>query len=263
MLRGGESDHLLTAIRYLTAPPISEDDLETLIGCDGALSGSRLVQDRNLRDRVLGAVVAVLDHRRFPWLRDRRLPTRAERGAAVISTAALLASSRIQTERRNKAKAEQEARVKASLAARGFEEVDTPRSIRNFQQANVPRAGQFCGETMLAGKKADVVVSLWDGRYMAIECKVSNSALNSVKRINDVVDKATRWLDRLGADNVIPAAVLSGVYGLATLVDAQQLSGLRFFWAHRLADLATFAAGTLASGQRPARRWADRQGPVL
>jgi len=67
------------------------------------------------------------------------------------------------------------------------------------------------------------VVRLWDHRIMPIECKVSNSALNSIKRLNhDAAVKAETWTKDFGTRNVVPAAVLSAVYKLRHLADAQQ-----------------------------------------
>jgi hypothetical protein len=63
---------------------------------------------------------------------------------------------------------------------------------------------------------------LWDRRIMAIECKVSNSSTNSVKRLNrGAAGKAEKWLHEFGALGVVPVAVLSGVYKLHNLVGAQ------------------------------------------
>ena len=104
-----------------------------------------------------------------------------------------------------------------------------------------PNPGEFCGETRLAGKRADVVVRLRDSRVMPIECKVSNSAVNSYKRvIHDTGGKAVNWYRALGDAQVIPAAVLSGVFSPANLEDVQDNIRVALFWQHRLKDLADF-----------------------
>jgi hypothetical protein len=75
---------------------------------------------------------------------------------------------------------------------------------------------------------------------MPIECKVSNSAVNSYKRlVHETCSKATTWYTQLGRAQVIPTAVLSGVFSTANLGDAQH-KGVYLFWQHRLADLAAF-----------------------
>ncbi len=79
---------------------------------------------------------------------------------------------------------------------------------------------------------------------MPIECKVSNSELNSIKRLtNDAGVKARVWIDDLGRNNVVPAAVLSGVFGLRHLIEAQE-RGLTLFWAHSLDQLLAFVSST-------------------
>ena len=64
------------------------------------------------------------------------------------------------------------------------------RSIPNVFAA--PPLGHFTGECKVGEtRKADVVVRLWDERVMPIECEVSNSELNSIKRLtNDAAAKA-------------------------------------------------------------------------
>jgi len=76
---------------------------------------------------------------------------------------------------------------------------------------------------------------------MAIECKVSNSTVNSYKRlVHDTGGKASHWYSQLGRAQVIPSAVLSGVYSTANLEDVQENKGVYLFWQHRLDDLAAF-----------------------
>ena len=99
---------------------------------------------------------------------------------------------------------------------------------------------------MLGTRKADFVVRLWDKRIMAIECKVSNSATNSVKRLNnDAAAKAEVWRAEFGNRQVVPTAVLSGVYKLRNLQSAQE-RGLTLFWAHNLDVLLDWIEDTKA-----------------
>ena len=117
-----------------------------------------------------------------------------------------------------------------------------PRAISNLHKA--PDPGQFCAESLVGTRRADVPVRLWDGRLMPIECKVSNSGTNSYKRINnDAAVKAVVWNAELGSANCIPAAVLSGVFVLANLEYAQ-VKGLTLYWAHDLCPLKAFIAST-------------------
>ncbi len=115
-----------------------------------------------------------------------------------------------------------------------------------------PLPGEFCGESKLGDTRADLVVRLPDRRYLAIECKVSNSAVNSFKRVNhEALGKARRWVSQFGTAAVVPAAVLGGVFNPENLA-AAQAGGLFLFWGHRLNDLAAFinACGPSAGAGR-------------
>ncbi len=79
---------------------------------------------------------------------------------------------------------------------------------------------------------------------MAVECKVSNSSTNSVKRLNnDAAAKAESWIADFGRLNVVPTAVLGGVYKTHNLTDAQD-RGLTLFWAHDMQRLTGWITST-------------------
>ena len=228
-----------TAFRYLAAPPISDDDLKTL--AETTLSTAALVGDSERVRRVRDTVLHVIDPHRFPWIGEGREPARDERERAVVASAALVAARKVETWRRTRAKGTQEDAVKRTLEAIGLQEV-APREIAFLESA--PALGEFCGETKLGGTRADIVIRLYDHRAMPVECKVSNSAVNSFKRVNhEAVGKAKTWLTGFGTRQVIPAAVVSGVFNAANLQTAQA-EGLVIFWGHRLQDLADFVLST-------------------
>lgn len=224
------------AFRYLTAPPIWADDLATV--ADAALTPSRLRVEPADAMRVCDTVLAILDPHRFPWVADDRQPTKEERRIAVIASAALAATREVETHRRNTSQGVQEQAVNDLLRDTGFAEA----AVRQIPMLTAaPNPGEFCGETRLAGTRAEVVVRLRDGRMMPIECKVSNSAVNSYKRlVHDTGGKAETWYRQLGAAQVIPAAVLSGVFNPANCEDVQNDKRVALFWQHRLRDLADF-----------------------
>lgn len=230
---------LLRALRYLPGPPISADDLKTL--ADAVLTPSRLRANPEMARSIAQIILNGLDRRRFPWVTEGREPTEAERNAAVLASASLLATSRVGTKRRHEDKDQQETQVMEAMAAAGLKRVET-RDIPVLSAA--PGRGEFCAESKLGTRKADIVLGLWDGRVMPIECKVSNSSTNSVKRLNnDAAVKAVSWKHDFGTVQVVPAAVLSGVYKLHNLQDAQS-RGLTIFWAHDIAQLITWIAAT-------------------
>jgi hypothetical protein len=223
---------LLEAFRYIAGPPISKDDLEAL--AEARLAPSRLRASSDMTSRVLSVIRTALDRRRFPWVNENREPTEIEKNAAITASAVLLASSRVGTARRNEGKERQEAMVRDALLARHWTQVH-PRPVTTFNQA--PGPGEFCRESLLGTARADFLIGLRDRRIMAIECKVSNSSINSVKRLNrEAAGKAEIWIRDFGTRNVVPVAVLSGIYKLHNVKNAQE-RGMTIYWAHDLDQL--------------------------
>lgn len=222
---------LRDALRYIAGPPISDDDWKTL--ADATFARRKLKADPAMAERLIQTVFSVLDRRRFPWIQEQREPNPAQNEAvsAVLASAAMFAMRRAETERRSESKAAQELYVEESLTQRGFEKIGA-RPLRTLAEA--PGPNKFCRESMLGTRKADFVIGLPDRRVMPLECKVSNSFTNSIKRLNnDAAVKAEVWRRDFGEMNVIPAAVLSGVYKLHHLEEAQR-RGLTLVWSHSL-----------------------------
>jgi len=233
---------LLDGARYLTGPPVSLDDLKTLV--ETRSLNSRTLQARpELVRRLLQVIHAGIDRRRFPWLSEGREPTDPERDAAILASASLMATRRTETSRRTSVKKIQEERVRQALLDLGFVEFEVAnKSIGTIAEA--PQPGRFCREILLGERKADFVIGLWDRRIMPVECKVSNSSTNSVKRLNnDAAVKAEVWKKDFGDLQVVPTALLSGVYKLHNLEQAQD-RGLTLYWAHRLSDLTAWIERT-------------------
>lgn len=229
----------LDALRYLAGPPISADDLRTL--AQASLAPGRLREDPEMAARVLQVVLTSLDAKRFPWVAEQRRPEQMELRAAALASASLMATQRVQTDRRSLAKFQQENRVADYLVKISLTEVGT-REIRTSDDA--PGRGSFCRECIFGDRKADLVVRLHDARLMPIECKVSNSATNSVKRLNnDAVVKAETWIKQFGTRQTVPTAVLSGVFKRHNLIQAQQAE-LTIFWAQDLSPLGEFIGST-------------------
>lgn len=224
----------LAEMRYLTGPPVSADDLRTIVS--DRLGRRSLSKD--VAERVANAISGALDPYRFPWVAEDRPPTTEERTAAVGWTAGLIAVERLRTHRRTVESHEQEEKVKKVIADSGFNHVSRPgRELRALDEL---ARGTFTDELKLAGAKADVPVRLLDGRLLAIECKVSNSAVNSIKRLNrEAGGKADRWRTAYGKQ-VVPCAVISGVFDVSTLIKAQQDHGIFIVWQHDLSPLVGF-----------------------
>ena len=89
-----------------------------------------------------------------------------------------------------------------------------------------------------------LVVAPYDRHILAIECKASNSEVNSFKRINhEAVGKTRSWVAAFGRNQLVPAAILTGVFDPDHLGTAQS-EGLALFWIHRLDDLQEFISAT-------------------
>lgn len=232
---------LMDSFRFLASPFVSVDDLKTLADTN-SLIPARIGRDPDLANRLVAIIRSGIDRRRFPWVTEGREPTPSERDAAILATAAIMATSKTQTERRNEGKKEQERKVHEALIESGLQEIELPRGISALDP--YPSPGTFTKEIMVGTRKADIVVSLWDGRLLPIECKVSNSSTNSIKRINnDAAVKATEWRKEFGESRIVPAATLSGVYKLRNLTYAQD-RGLTLFWAHGLSALTEWISST-------------------
>lgn len=234
---------LMHTARYLSSPPISEDDLATI--AELSFAPTLNAKDPGRAAALMDVILLGLDRERFPWVAEGRPPEDEEKRAAIVSTAALHARQAAETSRRHTGKNTQEQMVKDFLVNFcNFKEVRA-KTIRNH--TDFPRKGTFTGEAEVCGRKADICVCLWDGRLMPIECKVSNSNTNSYKRINnDAAVKAVAWRDELGEANVVPAAVLAGCFALKNLTYAQRRR-LSLFWAHELEPLRDFIETTRSS----------------
>ena len=107
------------------------------------------------------------------------------------------------------------------------------------------KAGSYAtASRRLAATNMDIPVRLKDGHgtgllFLALEAKVSNSALNSRKRLLEVGRKRERWDASGKLYRFRTGAVIAGVYDVRRLVEAQD-AGVFLFWEHRLSDLTTF-----------------------
>ncbi len=229
-----EDPSWLDEVRYLLGPPVSADDLRTIVS--DRLGTRRL--PIGVAERVAAAVHRSLDPYRFAWKALGRAPTEEERVRAVDWTAGLIAVERLRTRRRNEEAREQEEAVKSLVESAGYERV--PRPGQELQVLDELARMTFTDETKIAGTKADVIVRLFDGRLLAVECKASNSAVNSIKRLNrEVGGKADQWRRAYGRQ-IVPCAVISGVFDVATLSKAQNEQGVFLVWQHDLSPLRAF-----------------------
>lgn len=226
--------HYFYVLRYLVGPPISDDDLETVVGKE-AFAQATKGQDPGV-SQVVSALLSNIDSRRFPWVRENREPTEAERHAAVVATAALMANQKAQTARRTGAKVLQQTRASNALRSIGFTEVPA-RSVSRLSKG--PRPGEFSVGSQLAGRRADLLIGLGDERLLVVECKSSGSEVNSIKRINDIRGVVARWTEKLGDERLVPAVTVAGVFSPQNLHEAQS-DGITVWWGHSLDSMTTW-----------------------
>lgn len=230
------SPSLMTPARYLGGPPVSEDDLNVLAGSSVA---KRKRLDSRLAELAASVIEEALDRDRVPWLfaEPSREPSEAELEVAIRWTAGLWAAQAVQTQRRGESAQRQEMAVARVLDEVGFQRVQV--NEIDFTARNMA-PGQYCRETKVLGAKCDIPVMLHDGRLLLIECKVSNSSLNSIKRlIRETGGKAIGWRNGFG-NRAITGAVLSGVFKLVHLQQAQDEYNVAIFWERDMAPLASF-----------------------
>lgn len=229
------NESLKIALRYLGAPPVSEDDLKTLSGDSLAPTLVRNEQDR--ADAIAGVMVQILDPKRFPWIYEKRAPATEEIERAVLASTVVAAAQRVQTSRRADERAAVEGAVKGLLSGLKWKQVPAPKNgIKNVRR-DAPGPGEFMASVTLGSDGADFVTGLRDHRLLALECKGSNSEINSRKRVNkEVANNAQAWLREFGDGTVIPAAAIQGVFKPAYIAGVQE-TPVVFFWGHRPDDL--------------------------
>lgn len=220
-----EERHLV-AMRYLVTPPISADDLETLTGISSNFSRLRTSSDQ--WSSVVELLAGRIDKNRFPWTPTARSPEPEEKSAALLSTSTLMAMETVRTSRRSVLRVTQETSAATALRESGYQEV---RRRRISSRADFPAAGEFCLETSVGSKRADIALVTRQGRAYAVECKASNSAVNSFKRLNrEAISSAQSWLHEFSGQ-VQPAVILAGVFRPANVM-AAQASDLEIYWSH-------------------------------
>ncbi|RWM86473.1 MAG: XamI family restriction endonuclease [Mesorhizobium sp.] len=226
-------DDLFGALRYIAAPPVSEDDLGVLVTRKILpLSKTALRGSDPLVLKVLALLCRLADPYRFPWIAAKRTPSPRELRTAIQTTTILQASQALQTERRGHGKIV-EGRLESRLTELGFAKVSAPHRGIIDEPVKYPVYPTFYGECTVHGRKVDLFIPLQTGRMIALEAKDSSSGLNSVKRLNnDTAAKAKHFAAEAGK-NIVNVALLSGVFKLSSLVSAQN-AGLYLVWAHDL-----------------------------
>lgn len=179
------------------------------------------------------------------WVFRGVMPTRREVETFLRVASTLIGLQQLSTARRKRLAFEQENAVIAALEGDGWTKlpsmlIDTRAAVpeRHFMHKT-----RFATATTTA-QEVDIACGLKNSYVLAMECKVTNDETNSVKRINDVLKKATAWKDHWGSF-VMTAALLQGVIAPK---DIQRLTdtGVQVFWSHSLAEFHAWLAAKMA-----------------
>ena len=230
----------MAAFRHLLAPPKSQDQFKLLCPAWSKASekSGRPVRENVVVD-VAAAIEAWIDTSIVPWRPAGRRPTATERSLVVERIVSFIAPKATDTAKRNRLASVQEQAVIDLLLGNGWTRVPSAQidgrgmlAARHFMHKT-----RFATATT-AAQEVDVACGLRGSVVAAMECKVTNDATNSVKRINDVLKKATAWKNHYGSF-VETAALLQGVIAPK---DVQRLTdeGVHVFWSHDLHAFETW-----------------------
>ncbi len=229
----------LGVFRHMFGPPLSQDQFALICpayrkSCEKP--GKKIVGG-NSASALAAAIHPLLDPKITPWLRQSRGPTLREIRHLVASVAPMLSLQVVATVRRNRLSLTQETAVTELLATMGW----TRMSSGFVDQSAALPARHFMHKTRFATQtrpqEVDIACGLGTSIVLAMECKVTNDRTNSVKRVNDILKKATAWQLHWGSF-VRTAALLQGVIAEK---DVQRLvaANVQVFWSH---DLERFRA---------------------
>lgn len=230
--------HLLV-LRHLFAPPISQDQLK-LVAPLYPKSAEKTW--KRLSDAAALEFANEFQARRdvflTPWLAGNANPTRRQIKRVVDTLTPMISSQIFNTVRRNRLSDEQEAAVETMLGGKGWPRVAsaTVSSPADIAPAHYMRKTRCVASASGATKEVDIACGVRTTLLLAMECKVSNDATNSVKRVSDVLDKAKSWQTHWG-HFIQTAALLQGVIAykdVARLLEAN----VRVFWSHDLQALS-------------------------
>ncbi|UWQ31304.1 XamI family restriction endonuclease [Leisingera sp. M527] len=234
--------HMLI-FRHLLAPPKSQDQFSLLCpewSKASEKSGNALKEEKAL---VTSQVLDIWKDRSIaPWLDEQRLPTQVEKALIVERIVSFIAPKLTETQKRNRLSNDQENAVIQLLKGLGWTQAKSflIDELSLIKPRTFLHKARFATATTNA-QEVDIACGLKQGIVAAMECKVTNDATNSVKRVNDILKKAKAWKDHWGSF-VETAALLQGVIKPS---DVQRLTddGVMVFWSHDLNAFSDWVEG--------------------
>ncbi|MEM6459470.1 MAG: XamI family restriction endonuclease [Planctomycetota bacterium] len=232
-----ESGAIVELLRQLTAPPLSQDQFKLLCPAwsKGTEKSGRAIANVKAK-QIADVIERWIDPRILDGLRNGRI------GEVAAGPIYILARQKFETDRRTAAARGQELAVVALLEELGYE----PADLREIDQPWTVGSGRYMHKTTFRGAaqstaEVDVAVGLAGGRLLALECKVSNDATNSIKRVNDVLKKRESWEKGYGGV-LTTGAVLSGVIAPRDVLRLAS-QGVCVFFSHDLDGLRQYLSG--------------------
>lgn len=221
-------------LRHIFAPPISQDQLKLIAPlfpkqCEK--KGTKL--SKAAAQQFADAFADRRDRFLTPWLDTNQTPTKRQLKRLIDTVTPMISSQIFNTVRRNRLSDEQERAIEALLAVKGWTKAPSMivRSPADLAPSHYMRKTK-CQSSATATKEVDIACGLTPTLILAMECKVSNDATNSVKRVSDVMDKVKAWKDNWG-NFIQTAALLQGVV-LYKDVTRMLNSDVQVFWSHDL-----------------------------
>lgn len=232
--------------RHILAPPLSQDQFALFY--PAWKKSTEKQGGPKSKPSSAAAVVTAVQERRVatltPWLGSGRAPTRRELERLFWSVSPLLANQQFSTVQRNRLARIQESSITALLDANGW--IKLPSSLLDTKAAlplkHYMHKTRFATATTRP-QEVDIALGLKSTVVLAMECKVTNDATNSIKRVNDILKKSTAWKTHWGSF-VKTAAVLQGVIAdkdVMRLLD----DGVEVFWSHDLPHFAQWVAKSI------------------
>jgi hypothetical protein len=243
---------ILPTLRMATAPPIARDRLVGLAYTSKSLVQSleagkippRMAQgelDANL-ERICGALLRLLDHDIFPWIKGNTTPHPAERYRAATIVADRLCGAVADPIVRNAQEARQLQAIEDFLTARGYRKQAHPGSkpITEMEAGTFSfRTNLTVGEVASVNIPIDVVIQPHtprpSGMPILIEAKSAGDFTNTNKRRKEEATKIHQLRVTYGPETQL-ILFLCGYFDGGYL-GYEAAEGLDWVWEHRIDDL--------------------------
>ena len=214
-------------LRHLLAPPLSQDQFK--LACPEWPKSSEKKQVPLTKEKATAVAGKIKE-----WL-EPKFAAAVANGDKIdlLGAAYLMARQDYETVRRNKLAKRQETDACKVLDDLGFSKaeasfIDEPGAVAEREYLLTTRFATADGSS----HEVDIAVGLSKKQILALECKVSNDATNSVKRVNDVMKKSEAWRRQWGKF-VTTGALLQGVIK-ETDITRMLEEEIVVFWSHDL-----------------------------